>query len=207
MEIRTRQKAKRIIPAAGKEVEFAMEFFEIYDQNYGRVRKFILALIRDEWTADDLTQETFIRVRSNLDALKDTSKLVPWIFSIARNLCLDHFRSLKKISLNECGIENAKDAFRESIVQKKLEQHEMSLCVQGVVRLLPEPYQSVITLFDVAELSHREIAEVLGTTVENIKVRLHRGRKKLKELFKQQCTFEVDERNVLVCEPVDRGKQ
>ncbi len=184
-----------------------MEFFEIYDQNYAKVRRFILALVRDEWTADDLAQETFIRVRSNLDTLEDASKLAPWIFRIARNLCLDHFRGLKKISLNECGIEDAKDAFKESIVQKKLEQHEMSLCVQGVVRLLPEPYQSVITLFDVAELSHREIAEVLGTTVENVKVRLHRGRKKLKELFQQKCTFEVDERNVLVCEPFDRDKK
>lgn len=184
-----------------------MEFFEIYDQFHGRVRNFILALVRDEWTTDDLVQETFIRVRSNLDTLKDTSRLAPWIFRIARNLCLDHFRGLQKTSLNECDIEDAKDAFKEAMVQKKLEQHEMSLCVQDVVRLLPEPFQSVITLFDIAELSHREIAEVQGTTVENVKVRLHRGRKKLKELFEQKCTFEVDERNVLVCEPVERGKK
>jgi RNA polymerase sigma-70 factor, ECF subfamily len=50
------------------------------------------------------------------------------------------------------------------------------------VRLLPEPLRSVIILLDMREFSHREIAEILDTTVENVKVRLHRGRKKLKAL-------------------------
>jgi hypothetical protein len=64
----------------------SVEFFEIYDQFYQRVRNFILASTRDEWAADDLTQETFIRVQKNLSTLKDSSKLAPWIFRIAYNL-------------------------------------------------------------------------------------------------------------------------
>jgi RNA polymerase sigma-70 factor (ECF subfamily) len=183
-----------------------VEFFEIYDQFYQRVRNFILASVRDEWAADDLTQETFIRVQKNLNTLRDLSKLAPWIFRIAHNLCHDHFRSPKKISSNECDLSQATDAFKEAMVQKRLEQHEMSLCVEDVMRLLPEPLQSVIRLFDMAELSHREIAEVLDTTVENVKVRLHRARKKLRELLQEKCTFDIDERSVLVCEPTDGNK-
>jgi RNA polymerase sigma-70 factor (ECF subfamily) len=57
-----------------------------------------------------------------------------------------------------------------------------------------------------AELSHREIADILDTTVENIKVRLHRARKELRALLEKKCIFEVDERSVLVCEPVDNSK-
>ena len=125
-----------------------MEFFEIYDQYYQRVRYFILASVRDEWAADDLTQETFMRVQQNLHTLKDPSKLAPWIFRIAHNLSGDHFRNLKRTSSNECALDGAKDMFKEALVQKRLEQCEMSSCVRNVVRLLPESLRSVITLFD-----------------------------------------------------------
>jgi RNA polymerase sigma-70 factor (ECF subfamily) len=183
-----------------------MELFEIYDQHYQRVWSFILAYVRDEWAADDLTQETFIRVQKNLEDLRDSSKLASWIFRIAHNLCQDYFRSLKKASSNQCDLNEAKDIFKEAVVQKRLEQGEMSVCVQDVIRLLPESFRSVITLFDLAELSHLEIADILNTTVENVKVRLHRARKKLRELLQEKCTLEIDERSVLVCEPVVNGK-
>jgi RNA polymerase sigma-70 factor (ECF subfamily) len=54
------------------------------------------------------------------------------------------------------------------------------------------------------DFSHQEIADILGLSVENVKVRLHRARKKFKAILEEKCTFEVDERNVLVCDPVDR---
>lgn len=60
-----------------------MDFWKIYDQYYAKVRKFILANVRDEWAADDLIQETFIRIQKNLESLKDPSKMSSWIFSIA----------------------------------------------------------------------------------------------------------------------------
>jgi len=184
-----------------------MEFFEVYDRYYQRVRNYILASVRDGSAADDLTQETFIRVQGNLHTLKDPSKLTSWIFRIAHNLCQDHFRELKRTSSSECELDQAKNLFKEAIVQKRLEQCEMSSCVQEVVSLLPEHFRSVVMLFDIGELSHREIAETLDTTVENIKVRLHRARKELRGLLEKKCTFELDERNVLVCEPVQRERK
>lgn len=180
-----------------------MDSFEIYDQHYERIKKFILSVVKDEWTADDLTQETFIRVQKSLDSIKDRSKLTSWIYRISYNLCQDHFRSLKRSTEKECELNEETGGFKEAIVQKKLEQCEMGDCVQGIVMLLPEPLRNVIVLFDMAELSHREIAEILDTTVENVKVRLHRGRKKLKALLEEKCAFQRDERNVLVCVPVD----
>jgi RNA polymerase sigma-70 factor (ECF subfamily) len=182
-----------------------MSSYEIYDRYYQRVRRFIISNVRDEWTADDLTQETFIRIQKSLDGVKDTSKLSSWIFRIAYNLCQDHFRNLKKSSTRECELDELTAGFKEAIVQKELERCEMGRCVQNVVSLLPESLRSAVILFDMAELSHREIAEVLDTTVENVKVRLHRGRKKLKALLDEKCTFQVDERNVLICEPVDEN--
>ena len=188
-----------------------MEFWDIYDQYYAKVRKFILTLVKDEWVADDLIQETFLKIQNNLKNLKDPSKLSSWIFRIAYNLCQDHFRQLKR-SRNEESIdqEEMKD-FKEALIQKgpdiqkELEQRQMGECVQDQINLLPESMRTVLLLFDIMEFSHQEIADILGSTVKNVKVRLHRARKKLKPILEEKCAFERDERNVLVCLPVGEG--
>jgi RNA polymerase sigma-70 factor (ECF subfamily) len=190
--------------------ELAMEFWEIYDQYYAKVRRFILALVKDEWAADDLIQETFLKIQGNLSTLRDPSKMSPWIFRIAYHLCQDHFRQLKgaqrEESIDEERIENLEDVFvQEGLVQKDLEQREMGQCVQKQIDLLPQSLRAVLVLFDIMEFSHQEIADTLGITIENVKVRLHRARKKLKTILEERCTFEKDERNVLVCEPIDCG--
>jgi RNA polymerase sigma-70 factor (ECF subfamily) len=178
-----------------------MEFWEIYDQHYFRVKKVIVALVRDEWVADDLTQETFARVQDRLSDLKDPAKLSSWIFRIAYNLCQDHFREAGKFPVTDEMEETETEITAEGSIQKEFEQHQMSACVQEEIDRLPESLRTVLLMFDGMAFSQQEIAEVLGITVENVKVRLHRARKKLKELLEQKCAFETDERNVLVCEP------
>ena len=180
-----------------------MEFWEIYDQFYTRVRKFILALVKDEWTADDLIQETFLKIQNNLKNLKDPSKLSSWIFRIAYNLSQDHFRQLKRSRkeerLDQEEMEDLMEALiqKEFDVQKELEQRQMGECVQNQINLLPESLRTVLVLFDIMELSRQEIAEILGITVKNVKVRLHRARKKLKPILEEKCSFERDEREGL----------
>lgn len=187
-----------------------MDFWEIYDPYYAKVRKFILALVKDPWTADDLIQETFLRVQQNLGTLKDSSKLSSWIYRIAYNLCQDHFRRSKAERKRESTdleqTENLAESFiQEQLIQKELEQREMGRCVQNQMDLLPESLRAVLVLFDIMECSHQEIADILGITVANVKVRLHRARKTLKPILEKKCAFERDERNVLVCTPIDHG--
>jgi len=181
-----------------------LNFWEIYDQYYSRVRRVILGLVRDEWLADDLTQETFAKVQDHLGDLRDPTKLSSWIFRIAYNLCQDHFREAGKSVIVNPAEGHEIETLEEGSVQKEFEQHQMSECVQIEIDRLPESLRTVLILSDVMEFSQREIAEVVGITVENVKVRLHRARKKLKDLLEQKCTFETDERNVLVCEPKDQ---
>ncbi len=183
-----------------------MHFLAIHDQFYERVKKFILASVRDESVADDLVQDTFIRIQENLNRVKDPSKVSSWIFRIAHNLCQDHFRSREKTSSHE-DIHDGLVNLQETPLQKKMEQGEMSQCVQDQLSLLSESLRSVLIFADVMEFSHQEIANILGLSVENVKVRLHRARKKFKGILEEKCTFEVDERNVLVCEPVEEKKK
>jgi RNA polymerase sigma-70 factor (ECF subfamily) len=177
-----------------------MDFWEIYDRNYLPVKRIILRMVGDTWAAEDLTQDTFIKVKENLPGLKDGLKLKPWIYRIARNRCIDYFRSQSTQRGNKeasCGIGEAV----APSAQMGLEQHEMSKCVQDKIQLLPEPLRVALVLSDTMELSHQEIADILEITVGNVKVRLHRARKALKEILERECTFEHDERHVMVCLP------
>lgn len=179
-----------------------MHLTEIYDQYYLKVRKFILHTVRNDWVADDLVQETFIKINQNLENVRDAAKLQAWIFRIAHNICQDYFRGPGKtapLGLEEISGEPA--AAKASTTQKELEQGQMRQCVFGLVNRLPESLRTVVILSDINEFNQREISEILGITVENVKIRLHRARKKLKALLEEHCVFEVDERNVLTCQP------
>ena len=179
-----------------------MDFWELYDDYYARVKKFIFALVKDEWVADDLIQETFIKVQKNVHQLRDESKLSSWIFRIAYHLCQDHFRKTSQIRKREQVVSEKKELLSGPLFQMEFEQHQMSACVQDKIRLLPESYQTVLVLFDLMEFSHQEIAEILDISIENVKVRLHRARRKLKTILEEECRFEVDERSVFICQPV-----
>ncbi len=184
-----------------------MDFLELHDQFYHRVKKFILASVRNESVSEDLVQETFLRIQNNLKTVRDPAKISSWIFRIAYHLCQDYFRNLKKSTPGDEEAYEGLVNFDEMPLQKKMEQEEMSRCVQDQLNLLPESMRSIIIFSDIMEFNHQEIAEVLGLSIENVKVRLHRARKKLKAILEKKCTFEVDERNVLVCEPAEGEKK
>ncbi len=180
-----------------------MDFWQIYDEFYKPVRMFIASMLRDEWAADDLVQEAFIKVQNKLYTLRDHSKVRPWIFSIARNICQDHFRRAIPPSQDAIHQELTAEGFQTPLVQIQLEQREMSLCVESKINLLPESYKEIIVLSERMGLNNQEISEILGIEVSNVKVRLHRARKALKEILEQDCSFEYDERNVMICLPND----
>jgi RNA polymerase sigma-70 factor (ECF subfamily) len=181
-----------------------MEFWELYDRHYEGVRRFIPASVKDQWVAEDLVQETFIRVQANLNGLRDPAKLSSWIFSIAHNQCRDHFRKVKRSFVFDNEYEEGTQISEAPSVQERMEQREMNACVHNLTDLLPESLRSVIILFDMMEFSHREVAAVVGITEENAKVRLHRARKRMRSLLEEHCDFETDGRSVLVCEPRTR---
>ena len=85
--------------------------------------------------------------------------------------------------------------------RRKLEQQQMGECVQDKMDLLPPDYRTVLILSDLMTFSQKEIAEILGISVNNVKVKVHRARKKFRAILEEHCSFEVDERSVLVCEP------
>ena len=179
----------------------SLNFYSIFDQYHDRLIKFVAITVKNELVVDDIVQEAFVRAHSKIDTLKDHDKIGSWLFRIAYRLCMDHFRKESRKAPEEIGGFQGVNISDDFTTEKKLEQHQMSICVQNQMLLLPENYRTVIWLFDVLGFTLKEIADVLELSVENVKIRLHRARNKFKSILNQKCSFEKDERDVLVCEP------
>jgi len=175
------------------------DYYAIVEQYQFIVRIFINIKVKNRWVSDDLTQETFLRGYKSINSLEDMSKIKGWLMRIAYNLCLDYFKTVSKNKFDS--LDRIEEVVASKILPmgKQLERDEMSQCVQEKMLLLPQSYRTILCLFDIAGLTHSEIAEVLEINVGNVKVRLHRARMKMKEILKEHCNFGVDERAVLIC--------
>jgi RNA polymerase sigma-70 factor (ECF subfamily) len=182
-----------------------VDFYSIYERYYSRVRSFILKIVRDEWIADDLVQETFTRVITHMNEVRDSNSLSAWIFRIAYNLCQDYFRSPATRNLETS--KNPEIAAPGIVPPHQgMEQSEMSACVQIHMQRLSEPLLAVLTLYDMFGFKQAEIAGIIGISVANVKVRLHRARNKFREVLKAECAFEKDQRGILTCVPKEDGE-
>jgi RNA polymerase sigma-70 factor (ECF subfamily) len=188
----------------GAKVDFQSVFSEFQKPIYN----YVLRMVKDRSLAEELTQDIFVRTYNSLPDFRGDSKVSTWIFRIATNACLDHFRSksykkhqktdlLSTEELLEATLPD--DGAKPPTAEEELIHAEMSSCVRGYIDDLSEEYRAVILLHDLQGLTNPEIASITGTTLENVKIRLHRARCKMKEVFSSKCSFYRDERNVLRC--------
>ena len=157
-----------------------------------RLRSFIRARVEDDQTASDLLQETFLRIHQNLDTLGDAERLEAWVFRIARNMIVDHYRSRRRAS----PIEPAGDPSPQ--IESSNVNEEVSGWIPGAMESLPEPYREAVRLYELEGLPQKDIARQLGLSLPGAKSRIQRGREKLKQVLHDCCAFELDHRgNVL----------
>ena len=164
---------------------------------------YVLSVVRDAETAEDITQEAMLRAFRRISELKDHNRLAPWLYRVATNICRDHFRKNGR-TRNESQGSDAVDDMRDENaprLDKVLECAEMGECVQRYFAELSDSYRAVILLHDVEGMTNQEIADMLDISLDAAKVRLHRSRKQLRNILKDVCHFYKDERGVLVCEP------
>lgn len=190
----------------GEEVS-GKNFTVVFDEYKRPIFNYLLRMTQNRELADDLTQETFLRVYKGLPKFRGDSSLSTWIYRIASNVSFDFFRSkkthqeLRTDSIDEAETNRMRipDKFAPPPEQAAV-QYEMSACVQSYIRELPPDYRAVILLSDLQGLKNQEIAEVLDLSLDTVKIRLHRARVKLRSALNLGCDFSHDERNVLVCE-------
>lgn len=182
------------------------------DELYPRILRYVRSVVRDPADAQDVTQETFMRAHSRRGTLRDPDSVVPWLYSIATHVCLDRLRERARQAARVSGIapEALPAVDPAGSAQLRVEQAEMSACVQGYLGELSDSYRAVLLLHDVHSLTCPQIADLLGDSTGAVKIRLHRARKRLRGALRTACAFSRDERGALVCEPhatalADRG--
>ena len=191
-----------------REVENAANIFQ---EDYQRIFRYIMSMVRDTAEAEDLTQDTFLRAYQRRDSLRDEGAQTAWLYRIATHVCLDRLRQYARRSPKESNADlddiDVPEPDTPSL-QQTLERDEMSECVQVYLNRLSDSYRSVILLHDMHELTAAEIAQLLGESLATIKIRVHRARRKLSMALGTGCNFSHDERDVLVCESkTDRLKR
>lgn len=180
----------------------------VFEQYRDRIYGHILHLVRDPSEAEDLTQETFLRVHRKLDSLENRATLGVWLYRIATNICYDRFRQSSSRQTAETRSDTPVPDDVDALpagpddpgLDQVVEQTEMSACVQEFLDQLSDDYRTVILLHDLQGLTNPEIAQMLGCSLATVKIRLHRARVKLREALEAGCDFSYDERGVLVCD-------
>ena len=150
----------------------------------------IYRMVRDRELAEDLAQETFVKVLNAIESYRPEYKFSSWIFKIANNAAIDH---LRRRELDTLSLEGARDATTPERAEAtalqladrgespldEMEARELGGAIErAITRLRPE-YQSCILLRHVEDRSYEEIAEILGLPLGTVKTYIHRARAEL----------------------------
>jgi RNA polymerase sigma-70 factor (ECF subfamily) len=179
----------------------APDFQGVYDEFQPRIRRYLARLV-GVTEAEDLTQETFARVHHALEGFRGDAALATWIYRIATNVATDRLRTpAVQLGVRSAGAEALAVLGTVPVIEQDIARREMSECVRAYIDQLPPDHRAVVVLSELEELPDRQIAEVLGVSLEAAKVRLHRARARLRQVLEQGCALSRDERNELTCEP------
>ena len=144
----------------------------LYHKHSQGVYRYCLKILKNEATAKDALQETFIKVYENRESFNGVN-FKGWLFTIARNTCMNFQRGKKEYIEYEEGTRP----------QYQNDDFILREYIQKMIDTLPDSYREAIILREYEELSYEEISKVLDVEVNLVKVRVHLGRKILKKLL------------------------
>jgi RNA polymerase sigma-70 factor (ECF subfamily) len=181
---------------ARKVQEGDRQAFETLLTKYERqIHSFIFHFFRDRAICEDLTQETFLRAFRFIDSFRPRDKLSTWLFSIARNLCIDEYRRSRKLTTVDIDSVDPEVLSAESSVEGNPLKAAVSAQEGEILRRLivkmPEKYRTCLILFYFNELSYEEIADVMKISLSNTKILLFRGKKMLLESYRRESGGEM----------------
>ena len=161
-------------------------FEVLYDFYFPRIYGYVLKRVGDFSVAEDLVSKTFLNVFVNLKKYQHRGySFGAWVYKIATNNLIDHYRKSgkrKKINIDE--VRELKDEVSDAPDEMAQHSREKKL-VREALRLLPDKYQEVLDLKFFAEKTTGEIAEILETNENNVRVLLFRALKLFKEEYKK----------------------
>lgn len=152
-------------------------FERLYRRHAGRLYAVCLRLAGDQSVAEECVQEAFITAWRKLDSFRGDSAFGSWLYRIATNTVMMHFRSQKRRDNHLQAVED--DAWER--LPGKRETQAANMDIETALQDLPEGARTVFVLHDVEGRRHDEIAEMTGIAVGTSKAQLHRARRLLRE--------------------------
>ncbi len=154
----------------------------------------VFRMVRDRETAEELAQETFIKVLNNIDRYQPQFKFSSWMFKIANNIAIDHLRKRQIETVSMDGSPHAASAaeveatsfdvsIRQESALEELEARELGTQIERAIAELRPEYRSCIMLRHVEGRSYEEIAATLDLPLGTVKSYIHRARLELRELL------------------------
>lgn len=171
---------------------------QIWHEFAAKLGQFIRVRVNDPATAEDILQDVFVKIQARLNRLKDPAKLQSWIYLIARNAIIDHYRTRKEtVEVPETLAAETEPADGE--------MEDLKASFRRMIYSLPEPYREALVMTEFEGLTQQQLAERLGISLSGAKSRVQRGREQLKAMLHECCTFEFDRRGkVIDCTPREK---
>ncbi|MGL5438015.1 MAG: RNA polymerase sigma factor [Lachnospiraceae bacterium] len=158
-------------------------FRELYQETDRTIYSFILSIVRNPQDAEEIMQETFLKVWTSASSYQSQGKPLAWMFTIARNLCYMKFREQKRqadIGLDDLTGEEAGE------VCLQLENMADSMMLQSALEILKEEERQIVLLHASAGLKHREIAANLQMPLSTVLSKYNRAMKKLEKHLREE---------------------
>lgn len=158
----------------------------------GKLRGFIRRRVRDDATADDLAQETMLKVYRSRSTLRDGQRLEAWLYRIARTTIIDHYRRQKPSE------ELSEVVAAESVDEIATLRESVLISMKRFLEELPEEYREPVRLAELDGLPLAKIALRMELSLTAVKSRVQRGRAMLKRKLQDCCRFEFDRQGKVI---------
>jgi len=160
----------------------------IVRQNWRKVFNVAYKFVGKHDEAEDLTQDIFLKIFKALSTFDRRANFQTWIISISRNLCIDHYRSVRKerqLIAREVDTGDLQPASADRGPYQAAEHRDLRGMLRQALQALPVTLRTAVVLRDLQELSYQEIADHLGLPEGTVKSRINRGRIELAHQIKR----------------------
>jgi RNA polymerase sigma-70 factor, ECF subfamily len=154
------------------------------------LRNFLRARTRTAADADDLLSEVFMRIQKRLPDLREPAKLQGWVYRIARNVVIDHYRKRREHLALKAEVESDDPAGRDAV--------DLTPALRAFIAALPPGYREPLVRHEFQGESLQEIAAALGLSLTATKSRVRRARLMLREMLDRCCRFKFDARGKVI---------
>ena len=172
-----------------------MLYSQLEDRYKHMVYTAAIRLVRVKEDAEEIAQDTFLSVYRTLGSFRGDCLFSTWLYRVAYNKCLDHLKKNKrKLPLQDLDISDSYDVGYLDKKMYQLEQQQRLQMIKEAIDALPEDMAFLVTLFYLEERTLKEISAITGQSVNTLKVKLFRARKRLMSLLINKLEPEIIER-------------